>query len=243
MEGGRAPGIDGLSVDFYKSFWPEIGADLLAVINKSLNSGRLPLSCHRSVLTLLPKKGDLSEIKNWRPVSLLCSDYEILSKALANRLSGVLEEVIHTDQTYCVPGRQIFDNISFVRDMFDISRLFDVDFGLISIDQEKAFNRIEHSYLWEVLEAFGFNSIFIDKLKALYCDVESLLNVNGDLCAPFSVFRGIRQGCALSGMLYSLTIEPLLQKFRADLKGVTIPNCEKVFKLSAYADDIVIFIK
>lgn len=69
------------------------------------------------------------------------------------------------------------------------------------------------------------------------------MKVNGDLCAPFSVFRGIRQGCALSGMLYSLTIEPLLRKFRADLKGVTIPNCDKVFKLSAYADDIVIFIK
>lgn len=243
MECGRAPGIDGLSVDFYKSFWPEIGADLLAVINESLNNGKLPLSCRRAVLTLLPKKGDLSEIKNWRPVSLLCSDYKILSKALANRLSGVLEEVIHADQTYCVPGRQIFDNISFIRDMFDISKLFDVDFGLISIDQEKAFDRIEHNYLWEVLGAFGFNKTFIDKLKVLYCDVESLLKVNGDLCAPFSVFRGIRQGCALSGMLYSLTIEPLLRKFRADLKGVTIPHCDKVFKLSAYADDIVIFIK
>lgn len=243
MECGRAPGIDGLSIDFYKSFWPEIGADLLAVISESINSGRLPLSCRRAVLTLLPKKGDLSDIKNWRPVSLLCSDYKILSKALANRLSGVMEEVIHADQTYCVPGRQIFDNISFIRDMFDVSKLFGVDFGLISLDQEKAFDRIEHSYLWEVLDAFGFNRTFIDKLKVLYCDVESLLKVNGDLCAPFSVYRGIRQGCALSGMLYSLTIEPLLRKFRAELKGVIIPKCEKYFKLSAYADDIVIFIK
>ncbi len=54
--------------------------------------------------------------------------------------------------------------------------------------------------------------------------VESLLKVNGDLCAPFRVFRGIRQGCALSGMLYSLAIEPLLRKFRVELKGVNIPN-------------------
>ncbi len=60
------------------------------------------------------------------------------------------------------------------------------------------------------------------------------------VCAPFRVFRGIRQGCALSGMLYSLAIEPLLRKFRAELKGVNIPYCENVFKLSAYADDIVI---
>lgn len=118
MECSRAPGIDGLSADIYKSFWPEIGADLLAVINETLSSGRLPLSYRRAVLTLLPKKGDLSDIKNWRPVSLLCSDYKILSKALANILSKVLAEIIHSDQTYCVPGRHIFDNISFLRDFF-----------------------------------------------------------------------------------------------------------------------------
>ncbi len=92
-------------------------------------------------------------------------------------------------------------------------------------------------------KSFGFKKAFIDKLRVLYCDVESLLKVNGDLCAPFRVFRGIRQGCALSGMLYSLAIEPLLRKFRVELKGVNIPNCENAFKLSAYADDIVILIK
>lgn len=88
---------------------------------------------------------------------------------------------------------------------------------------------MEHSYLWDAPKAFGFNKVFIVKLSVLYCDVESLLKVNGDLCARFRVFRGIRQGCALCGMLYSLTIEPLLRKFRAELKGVNIPYCENVF--------------
>ncbi len=80
MESGKAPGIDGLPVDFYKSFWSVLGEDLLAVLNESLAEGRLPLSCRRAVLTLLPKKGDLTDIKNWRPVSLLCTDYKLLSK-------------------------------------------------------------------------------------------------------------------------------------------------------------------
>ncbi len=74
MELGKAPGIDGLPVDFYKSFWSEIGEDLLEVLNDSLAGGLLPLSCRRAVLTLLPKKGDLTDIKCWWPVSLLCSD-------------------------------------------------------------------------------------------------------------------------------------------------------------------------
>ncbi len=111
MQPGKAPCIDGLPVEFFKAFWSVLGEDLLEVLNDSFVKGLLPLSCRRAVLTLLPKKGDLTDIKCWRPVSVLCCDYKILAKALANRLAGVLEQVIQSDQTYCIPGRSIFDNI------------------------------------------------------------------------------------------------------------------------------------
>ena len=163
MESGRAPGVDGLPVDFYKSFWTELGVDILQALNDSLSEGMMPLSCRRAIITLIPKKGDLTEIKSWRPVSLLCSDYKLLSKALANRLAGVLGEVIHPDQTYCVRGRSMFDNISLIRDVLEVSKLLKLDVGLISLDQEKAFDRVEHSYLWGTLRAFGFSQDFIDK--------------------------------------------------------------------------------
>ncbi|KAI3360398.1 hypothetical protein L3Q82_002308 [Scortum barcoo] len=102
LKSGKAPGIDGLPVDFYKSFWSVLGEDLLEVFNDCLERGRLPLSCRRAVITLLPKKGDLQELKNWRPVSLLCTDYKIMSKVLASRLREVMASIIHPDQTYCV---------------------------------------------------------------------------------------------------------------------------------------------
>lgn len=70
MENGRAPGIDGFMVEFYKSFWVEVGPELVSVFNESMVNGQLPRSCRRAIITLLPKKGDLNEIKNWRPVSL-----------------------------------------------------------------------------------------------------------------------------------------------------------------------------
>ncbi|KAK3515326.1 hypothetical protein QTP70_014607, partial [Hemibagrus guttatus] len=143
MENGRAPGIDGLPVEFYKAFWAIIGQDVLEVLNDSVNVGQLPLSCRRAVLTLLPKKGDLTHLKNWRPVSLLCTDIKLLSKALASRLTKVMEQITHQDQSYCVP------------------------------DQEKAFDRVEHEYLWKVLETFGFNPGFIAMIRVLYCGIES----------------------------------------------------------------------
>lgn len=86
MENGRAPGIDGLPAEFYKSFWSVLGNDLQQVLNNSVRKGILPLSCRRAVLTLLPKSGDLTDLRQWRPVSLLCIDVKTFSKAMATRL-------------------------------------------------------------------------------------------------------------------------------------------------------------
>ena len=69
----------------------------------------------------------------------------------------MMEQVIHVDQTYCVPSRLISDNITLIRDVLDLSGSSGCELGLISIDQEKAFDRVEHGYLWQVLQVFGFS--------------------------------------------------------------------------------------
>lgn len=69
-------------------------------LQKCFSKEVLPVSCQRAVLTLLPKNGDLTFLKNWRPVAILCSEYKILSKCLANKLNKVLYEIIHKDQAY-----------------------------------------------------------------------------------------------------------------------------------------------
>ncbi|XP_056274102.1 cuticle collagen 2-like [Pseudoliparis swirei] len=91
------------------------------VFNESLASGSMPMSCRRAVLTLLPKKGNPQDIGNWRPVSLLCVDYKLLSRVFASRLRGAMEQVLHRDQTYCVPGRSMVDNVHLIRDVLEVS--------------------------------------------------------------------------------------------------------------------------
>ncbi|KAK3567822.1 hypothetical protein QTP86_026736 [Hemibagrus guttatus] len=100
------------------------------------------------------------------------------------------------------------------RALLGTSLLLNYDTGLLSLDQEKAFDRVEHLHLWKTLEAFGFCRDYMNKIRVLYSDVESILKVNGGLCTPFKANRGVRQGYSLSGMLYSLAIEPLLQPIR-----------------------------
>ncbi len=192
------------------------------------------------MLTLPPKKGDLHDINNWRPVSLLCTDYKLLSKTLANRLRQVMSYIIHRDQTYCVPGRSIFDNISLIRDILEVSGSLGVDTGLVSLDQEKAFDRVEHHYLWKLMERFGLSPGFIAMIKV---DIESVLKINGELCKPFKVCRGICQGCSMSGMLCAISIEPLLQKIRSCINGLVLSGCNTKYVLSAYADDLIVIIK
>ncbi|TWW74481.1 Transposon TX1 uncharacterized 149 kDa protein ORF 2 [Takifugu flavidus] len=109
-----------------------------------------------------------------------------------------------------------------------------------SDEKEKAFDRVEQKYLWRTLQAFGFSPGFIARIQVLYSGIKSVLKINGGLSAPFIVQRGIRQGCSLSGMLY--TLEPLLRRLRVELSGFTIPGCLKHYVVSAFADDIIVFI-
>ncbi|CAM2100801.1 unnamed protein product [Caretta caretta] len=86
MPTNKSLGMDGLTVEFYHVFWDVLGPDLVTVWAESLQSGVLPLSCRQAMLALLPKKGDLRDLRNWHPVSLLSTDYKVVAKAISLRL-------------------------------------------------------------------------------------------------------------------------------------------------------------
>ena len=92
-------------------------------------------------------------------MSLLCVDYKLLSKLFASRLGKAMEHIIHRDQTYCVPSRSMVDNVHLIRDVLDVSSSLSCNTGLISLDHEKAFDHVEHNFLWKVMEKFGFNAV------------------------------------------------------------------------------------
>ncbi|CAM2095831.1 unnamed protein product [Caretta caretta] len=239
----KSPGMDGLTVEFYRAFWDILGPDLVTVWAESLQSGVLPLSCRRAVLALLPKKGDLRDLRNWRPVSLLSTDYKIVAKAISLQLGSVMADVVHPDQTYTVPGRSIFDNLFLVRDLLELGRRDGLSYALLSLDQEKAFDRVDHGYLLSTLQAFGFGPQFVSFLRVLYASTECLVRLNWTLTEPVSFGRGVRQGCPLSGQLYALAIEPFLCLLRRRMTGLVLQEPELRLVLSAYADDVLLVVQ
>ncbi|CAM2106593.1 unnamed protein product [Caretta caretta] len=243
MPTNKSPGMDGLTVEFYRAFWDILGPDLATVWAESLQGGILPLSCRPAARTLLPKKGDLCDLRNWRPVSLLTTDYKIVVKAISLRLGSVMADVIHPDQTYTVPSHSIFDNLFLVRDLLELGHRDGLSFALLSLDQKKAFDRVDHGYLLSTLQAFGFRLQFVSFVRVLYASAECLVRLNSTLTEPVSFGRGVRQGCPLSGQLYALAIEPFLCLLRRRLTGLVLRELELQLVLSAYADDMLLVVQ
>ena len=143
MENNNSPGIDGLTTNFYKHFKPILGdVKLTRVCNHAFYAGRLTITQRRGVISLAFKKGDRTILKNRRPITLLTTDYKILTRALANRLQWVLPLILHTDQTASVLGRTINDNTRLLHDVIPYANANNVSLAVVSVDQMKAFDSV-----------------------------------------------------------------------------------------------------
>ncbi|KAI8486240.1 hypothetical protein Bbelb_359560 [Branchiostoma belcheri] len=234
----KCPGSDGLPKEFYITFWHLMGDDLPMVFNEVFDAGELSPSQKFGVVTLLPKKGDELDPKNKRPISLLNTDYKILTKVLNNRLQSVVSSVLHPDQTCGVPGRSIQCNLRLIRDIVVYANNNNIDCAIVSLDQAKAFDRVNISFLHKTLTKMGFGPSFRKWVSILYHDIASSVLVNGSLSSPFALSRGVRQGCPLSPLLYAISLEPFAATVRKDpdMCGVKLPGGYEA-KMSLYADD------
>ena len=243
----RSPGLDGLTVEFYLHFWDVLAPLLLLVANECFLRGSLPDSMKGSVTRLIFKKrGDRKCLKNWRPISLLNVDYKIFSKVITSRLSKVLSFVIHPDQTCSIPGRSIFSNVTLLRDTLDYIERTNETAILVSLDQEKAFDRVNRSFLLDLLVAVGFGSDFCRWIATLYNGAYMRIILNNWLTERISLERSVRQGDPFSPLLYVLCIEVLANLIRGSprIKGFLLPGSGGLqAKVRLYADDTTLLLK
>lgn len=243
----RAPGSDGLTVEFFSKFWNLLGPLLLEVINKCYVDGELSDSMKSSVTRLIFKKrGNIKDLKNWRPISLLNVDYKICSKSITLRLSKVLDSIVDPDQTCSIPGRSISSNLIMLRDTLDYIEQTDETGILVSLDQEKAFDRVNRSFLVDLLKHFGFGPDFCRWIDVFYFGANMRIILNGWLTRPIALHRGVRQGDSLSPLLYVLCVEVLACQIRNSkrIRGFLLPGANgKQFKVRQYADDTTSFVK
>ncbi len=144
---------------------------------------------------------------------------------------------------YGVKGRDIADTTISIKDMIRCIHGKNKEGFIISLDFEKAFDRVEHGFLFDVLKSFGFGENFMKWIRILYKDAITKIKCNGFLTQCFKITRSIRQGCPLSALLYSLVAEPLglTVKHEEGIKGIGIEGGES--KIFQYADDTTLLLK
>lgn len=253
MKSGKTPGSDGLSAEFYQTFWEFMGEDITECLNDVYIHGELSESQRLALITLLYKKNSIYDLGNWRPISLLNVDFKIITKCLSNRLRNVLPKLIIKFQTCGVRGRSITDNIIAIQNMIELCNQTHKNMLLVSLDQLKAFDRLDHNWMFKVLNHYNFGSSFTKWINILYTDISSKGIVNGYLTKSIKIKRGVRQGCPLSPLLYILAMNPIANDILCDtsIEGISsnptprsisqyiqTTSYAETFKLFAYADDM-----
>lgn len=238
---GKTPGDDGFTSDFYKKFIDVLAPRLQTVYQDALKKGELPRSMRSAIITLLHKKGkDPQYCGSYRPISLINVDEKVLAKILATRLEEVTPLLIHPDQVGFVKGRSSADNMRRLLHLMWKTRNVAEPVVAFSLDAEKAFDRVEFSFLFSVLGRYGFGSSFLQWVQLMYTDPMATVLTNGIVSPSFRLSRGTRQGSPLSPHIFALFLEPLALALRANENIVGIKAGQEEHKLFLYADDILV---
>jgi ribonuclease HI/exonuclease III len=255
---GKAGGLDGLPTEWWKKLYTlsieeakdsatnrdgkphlDIIGILLDVYQDISNYGSVEgESLANGWMCPMYKKNARDNIANYRPITLLNSDYKILTKAMSLALNEVVSKMVHPDQAGFIPGRRIQDQIRLAQTIIDWAEEVGENGIIISLDQEKAYDKVKHDYIRRTFEAFNIPTSFNNLFFAIGKYATTRVMINGDLSLPYTVTRGFRQGCPLSCIAFDLAIEPLACMLRnSGIQGFEVPGKAERIITMLFADD------
>lgn len=240
----KAPGPDGLTGAFYQAFHDRLAPLLTMLFNAALTTpGAWPLSFTESVTCLLHKKGAREDLANYRPISLLNTDYKLLTGTINRRLRPFLPQLILPSQTGFMPNRHITDCIHLADLAIHSQSTRRDPLVLLLLDQHKAYDRVSHLWMRRCLTHFHFPPLLTDLILTLHQTASTRILFNGHLTPRIPLRSGVRQGCPLSPTLYNLTLEPLNACIQAQptstLCGLRLSSSR--LTNTHYADDTLLF--
>ena len=187
-----APRPDDFPFLFYQKFWNVIKSDFMNLVRK-FEIGELDITrLNYVMLTLLPKEPDATDLKKFRPITLINCSFKIFSKALNNRLIKISERLISPNQTAFIKGRYIIESVVAAHEIIhEVARKKEARIFL-KLDYEKAYDRVNWSFLEEVLRTRGFNHKWIGWILKLVKGGSVCVRLNNENSSYFSPGKGLR---------------------------------------------------
>ena len=211
----KSPGLDGFTGEHYQ-IQRRTYTSPSQTLPKLEEEGTFSKTFYEATNTLIPKPDkDTTKKENYRPISLMNIDVKVLNKILANRIQHHIKRMMHHDQVGFIPGMQGFFNIrKSINVIHHINKLKNKNHMIISVDAEKAFDKIQHVFIIKTLQKVGIERTYLNIIKATYDKPTANIILNGEKLKAFPLRSGTRQGCPLSPLLFNIVLEVLATAIR-----------------------------
>ena len=161
MKPYKAPGVDGLHARFFQRFWLLVGESVKKIARDIFETHEVPAFLNQTLIVLIPKQLGLETVGHFRPISLCNTVYKIVSKILVQRLRPLLPSLVSPMQVAFLEGRRSTDNVIIAQELiYSLKGRKGKDgYMIVKIDLEKAYDRLEWSFIKMVLEHFAYLKI------------------------------------------------------------------------------------
>ena len=237
MKNNKAPGDDGVVIDIVKEGGEVLYKQLSRLFTNCLRQRTIPKEWNNAIIILLHKKGDVKDINNYRPISLLSHMSKLFTKVIKNRIEKQLDINQAREQAGFRSGYSTTDHLQVITQLVQKSNEYELPMCFIFVDYEKAFDSVEHCGIINAIKEHQINSVYIETLINIYNSGTSVIRLDKE-SNKFPIQKGVRQGDTLSPKLFNAGLEQVFRMLKWDNKGITI-NGEKLNHLR-FANNIVL---